>query len=175
MPQRAAADARERDAWAAAGLHDLAMERNPVSGHPAAAGQRTGVVILVEDDDSLRRALVRVLRASGLETRDYESAEALLADRAPDWAGCLVVDLNLPAMSGLELVDLLRQRGTTLPVVAISAHDEAHVRDAVRRRGVERFLGKPFVGTALVRTVNDLIGSRAPHRDMSRDVRDRGS
>lgn len=175
MPQRAAADARERDAWATAGLQDPTVERNPASGDPQAADRHTRTVILVEDDESLRRALVRVLRASGFETRDYASAEALLADLAPDRAGCLVVDLNLPAMSGLDLVDLLRQRGATLPVVAISAHDEARVRDAVRRRGVERFLGKPFVGTALVQTVNDLIGGRAPSRGTSRDLRDRGS
>jgi CheY-like chemotaxis protein len=72
-------------------------------------------------------------------------------------ADCVVVDIHLPAMSGLELVDRLRGRGLTAPAVAISAHDEAGVREAVRRRGIERFLGKPFLGSTLVHTLNELM------------------
>jgi two-component system, LuxR family, response regulator FixJ len=83
-----------------------------------------------------------------------------LADSDLDWPDCLVVDLNLPAMSGLDLVDRLRQRGVTAPAVMISAQDEARVRDELRRRGIRHFLPKPFLGSALVRTVDAALAER---------------
>jgi len=115
------------------------------------------VVILVEDDAGLRGALERVLRASGFEAQSYASAEAALADRRLAWADCLVVDLNLPAMSGLDLVDRVRQHGVAVPTVLITAHDEPRVRDEVKSRGIEHFLAKPFLGSALVRLLDSVI------------------
>jgi len=118
------------------------------------------VVILVEDDEGLRVALLRLLRASGFSACGYASAEALLDDPRAARADCLVVDVHLPAMSGLELVTRLRRRGLRVPAVAISAHDEAGTREAARSQGVERFLGKPFLGKTLVSTVSELIAGR---------------
>jgi FixJ family two-component response regulator len=115
------------------------------------------VVILVEDDAGLRSALERVLRASGFEAQSYANAEAALADHRLEWADCLVVDLNLPAMSGLDLVDRMRQHGVTVPTVLITAHDEPRVRDEIRRRGIQHFLAKPFLGSALVRLLDSVI------------------
>ena len=115
------------------------------------------VVILVEDDAGLRGALERVLRASGFEAQSYASAEAALADRRLAWADCLVVDLNLSAMSGLDLVDRVRQHGVAVPTVLITAHDEPRVRDEVKSRGIEHFLAKPFLGSALVRLLDSVI------------------
>jgi FixJ family two-component response regulator len=115
------------------------------------------VVILVEDDAGLRGALERVLRAAGFEAQSYASAEAALADHRLEWADCLVVDLNLPAMSGLDLVDRVRKHGVTVPTVLITAHDEPRVRDEVKRRGVQHFLAKPFLGSALVRLLDSVI------------------
>jgi len=146
-----------RDAHRRGGRHDAAVDRIPASTPPGAAGLRARVVILVEDDEGLRTALLRVLRASGFKALAYDSAQAMLADAQAEAADCLVVDIHLPAMSGLELVDRLRGRGLTAPAVAISAHDEAGVREAVRRRGIERFLGKPFLGSTLVHTLNELM------------------
>jgi len=123
------------------------------------------VVLLVEDDEGLRAALVRVLSARRFETKAFASAEAALADRDLDWPDCLVVDLNLPALSGLDLVERLRQRGVTAPAVAISANDEARVRDEVRRRGVEHFLAKPFLGSALIALLEQIVGRQQPAGD----------
>lgn len=134
-----------------------------IAATPAEASGRQGnVVVLVEDDDGLRAALVRVLGARRFETRAYASAEDALADRDLDWPDCLVVDLNLPAMSGLDLVDRLRRRGVRAPAVAISANDEARVRDEVRRRGIEHFLAKPFLGSALVALLEAVVGRQRP-------------
>ncbi len=121
-------------------------------------------VVLVEDDDSLRRALLRVLAAAGFLGTGYASAEDLLADTAIDRAACLVVDLNLPAMSGLALIDQLHRRGWARPVVAISAHDEPHVHAQVSRCGSVHFLGKPFPGSTLVGLLNALLCDPATDR-----------
>jgi FixJ family two-component response regulator len=124
------------------------------------ADRHRQVVVLVEDDDGLRAALERVLRAWGFDTRSYESAEAALSDPALDWPDCLVVDLGLPAMSGLDLIDRLRERGVTVPAVLISAQDEAKVRQEAQRRGIVHILAKPFLGSALVREVDAVLGER---------------
>lgn len=116
------------------------------------------LVVLVEDDDSLRTALERLLRAGGFETRTYASAESALADPQLDWPDCLVIDLCLPAMSGLELVDSLRRRGLKAPVITISAREEAQVRNEIARRGIEHFLAKPFLGSTLLRIVDAVVG-----------------
>jgi FixJ family two-component response regulator len=123
------------------------------------------VVLLVEDDEGLRAALVRLLSAQLFETKAFASAEAALADRDLDWPDCLVIDLNLPALSGLDLVERLRQRGVTAPAVAITANDEARVRDEVRRRGVEHFLAKPFLGSALIALLEQIVGRQQPAGD----------
>lgn len=131
--------------------------------HTIAPARRCSpVVIVVEDDESLRVALLRMLRASGFRARAHDCGEALLEDARSDEADCLVVDVHLPAMSGLDLVERLRQRGLKTPAVAISAHDEAGVREAARRKGVDRFLGKPFLGSVLVGTVNELLAECGP-------------
>lgn len=130
---------------------------------PGIVGGHGHVVILVEDDSSLRAALERVLRASGFDARAYASAEAALAANGLDWADCLVVDLNLPAMSGLDLIERLRQRGVKAPAVAITAQDEPRVRDEVRRRGVQHFLAKPFLGSALIRLVDTAVAGAHRH------------
>lgn len=127
---------------------------------PSAHGLHHLSVAIVEDDDGLRMALQRMLRAWGYHTLSYDSAEAALGDAVVALADCLVVDLNLPAMSGLDLVERLRQRGVHAPAVAISAHDEAPLRQRMRQCGIEHFLAKPFRGSALVRSVDAALGER---------------
>jgi FixJ family two-component response regulator len=127
------------------------------SDSPAVVHRHGRVIVLVEDDAGLRTALERVLSASGFDAQAYGSAEAVLGDGFFAGADCLVVDLNLPAMSGLDLVDRLRSRGVDAPAVVITAHDEARIRDEVQRHGIEHFLAKPFLGSALVRLIDSIV------------------
>jgi len=124
---------------------------------PAVSRRHRHVIVLVEDDAGLRAALVRLLSASGFETRAYGSAEAALGDGFVAGADCLVIDLNLPEVSGLDLVERLQGRGIIAPAIVITAHDEARIRHEVRQRGIEYFLVKPFLGSALVRLVDTAI------------------
>jgi FixJ family two-component response regulator len=136
------------------------MPRSLRTAAGAGAGMPAPVVVIVDDDDGLRIALERVLRASGFDVRAFPSAEDALQAQGAESCACVVVDLQLPRMSGLELTDHLRQRGLTAPVVVISAHDEVHVRRAVALRGIEHFLAKPFLGSTLAAQVRSLVGGR---------------
>ncbi len=132
------------------------------SGVAAGGAQPGPLVVLVDDDDGLRVALERVLRACGFEVRAFANAEDALRSQRAEAAACVVVDLQLPRMSGLEFTDRLRERGSNAPVLAISAHDEAHVRRAVAQHGIEHFLAKPLFGSALAAQVRALIGEQRP-------------
>jgi FixJ family two-component response regulator len=136
------------------------MPQSLRTGTAAGVGVPGPMVVVVDDDDGLRLALTRVLRACGFEVRAFANAEDALQAHGTEPCACLVVDLQLPRMSGLELTDRLRERGSNMPVVVISAHDEAHVRKAMAQRGIEHFLAKPFHGSTLAALVRALIGER---------------
>ena len=103
-------------------------------------------VLVVEDDDSMRAALDRLLGVAGFEPRVYASAEALLADGPDDQAVCAVADLKLPGLSGLDLLAEMRARGERVPLILITAHDVPGQRESSARRGAASYLVKPFSG-----------------------------
>ena len=119
-------------------------------------------VLVVEDDDSLRAAIARLLRVAGFECTAYVSAEALLADAAGEDVVCLVSDLKLPGMSGLELLPELRTRGELAPFILITAYDEPGLSEKAARCGAAGFLVKPFSGTELLNTIKALTAPMGP-------------
>ena len=121
-----------------------------------------GRVLIVEDDESMRQAIERLLGAAGIESRAYLSAEALLANGAAAHASCIVSDLKLPALSGLEMLDEIRARGWQPPLILITAHDTPGLRTEAVRHGVASYLVKPFRGTALLDAIADVTGPDLP-------------
>src|SRR5690349_4579505 len=123
----------------------------------------TGVILVVDDDDSMRQAIQRLLNAAGLKTEAYSSADALLADgRAPS-AACIVSDYKLPGMSGLDLLTELRTRGFHLPTIVVTAHDSTDLRNEAMRRGATGYLAKPFRSKDLLEAIDAAIrGGSAP-------------
>jgi FixJ family two-component response regulator len=113
------------------------------------ASQRAKVFV-VDDDDSVRQAFQRLLCAADFDARTFASAEALLAHGAALKAACVVSDLILPGMSGLELLAELRARGCRSPFILITAFDVPGQRDEAARRGAAAYLVKPFRGTTLL-------------------------
>ena len=85
-------------------------------------------VAIVDDDDSLRRSLARLLRAAGLQPVTYLSAEALLEDHDHPHFDCLMLDIQLGGMSGIELSERLAASGSTTPVIFITAHDDPEMQ-----------------------------------------------
>jgi RNA polymerase sigma factor (sigma-70 family) len=116
-----------------------------MSEHYAAAS----VVYLVDDDPSVRDALDVMLRYSGYRTALFGDAESFLAAFRQDWVGCVVADLRLPGMSGLDLQAHLLQKRSPIPVIIITAHgDVQSARRALRADAVD-FIEKPFEDTEL--------------------------
>jgi FixJ family two-component response regulator len=109
-------------------------------------------VAVIEDDDAMRLAIRRLLSSEGYLAEVFASAESFLASGGAARARCLVLDIRLPGMSGVELFRLLRAQGNDTPTIFISAHDSTSLRDvALGARDCR--LAKPFPGEALIEAV----------------------
>ena len=115
-----------------------------------------GKVLVIEDDEGMRESIDSLLGAAGYGTGTYTSAEALLAAGTLDDVRCVVSDVRLGAMSGLELLSALRRRGERVPFIVVTAHDSPALRDEALRRGAAAYLAKPFAGSALLDAVAGL-------------------
>jgi FixJ family two-component response regulator len=118
------------------------------------------VVVLVEDDERLRDALMGVLTVSGFRVAPFSSTEA--AVEAAPWAtaACLIVDIRLPGMSGLELLRYLRGRGDSMPVIVLTADTRRATREAATSLGVSTYLEKPVRGRVVAAAVREAISKR---------------
>lgn len=104
----------------------------------------TSQIAIVDDDADVRSAIASLVRSAGYEARTYPSGEAFLAASDRDGADFLVVDMNMPGMTGLELQVRLRQIGCPLPVVVITARPTTQLRAEAERQGAVAFFSKPF-------------------------------
>lgn len=119
-------------------------------------------VFIIDDDASVRDALMLLLSLRGHACAAFASAEDFVTALQPGWRGCVVADIRMSGMSGLQLQALLREQGLPLPVIIITAHgDVAAARQAFMAEAVD-FLEKPFDGEQLLRAVESaLTGVRA--------------
>jgi FixJ family two-component response regulator len=109
-------------------------------------------IIVVEDDLSMSQAIERLLSAAGWRARSFASAEELLASGALRGAAVLILDIQLPGISGLELHHQLVAQGTAPPAIFITAQDQPSNRDLARQSGSAYFT-KPFAGRDLIRAI----------------------
>lgn len=112
------------------------------------------LVSVVDDDEFVREALPDLLRSFGLEARPFASAEAFLASDSFEETLCVVLDINMPGMSGPELQLELGRRRHGLPIVFISANTDDVLRLKVLERGAVAYLRKPFSDAAMIEAVN---------------------
>jgi FixJ family two-component response regulator len=119
------------------------------------------IIVIVEDDAGLHQAFKRVLSAAGHMPLIFDSAEALLAQGPIPGIECYVLDVRLPGKSGIELSRELDARGSEIPVIFITAHDEPAVHEAVERCGAAALLIKPFGGRKLLETLEWVFGRNA--------------
>lgn len=118
------------------------------------------MIAIIDDDEDVRVATENLVRSYGLEARTFASAEAFLKSSIVDDTICLITDVQMPGMSGVDLQATLRKRGYDVPMVFITAFPEERLRRQVEAQGALGFLTKPFdtrslmdcVDTALVRT-----------------------
>jgi len=102
------------------------------------------IVYVVDDDESVRRSLSRLLRSAGLNVETFPSAQAFLSRELPDRTACLVLDVRLPGLSGLDLQAALKQAGRAMPIVFISGSSDVPVSVQAMKEGAIDFLQKPF-------------------------------
>src|SRR6266516_5493119 len=110
-------------------------------------------VAVVDDDESFARALGRLLRASGFEVLNFASAEAFVAPTPLPQPDCLVLDIQLGGMSGLDLQRQLRETGSPIPIIFVTAHDAAEVREEAEQSGCVAYLRKPVTSHTLLQAV----------------------
>lgn len=120
------------------------------------------IIVVVDDDAGMSQAIERLLNAAGYDTRTFDSAEALLADGKAPAAACLVLDVNLPGLSGFELSRRMAESGMRQPIIFITAHDEAVARQKAEQAGAFAFFAKPFSGRSLIAAVATALGGVAP-------------
>jgi two-component system response regulator FixJ len=116
------------------------------------------VVSIVDDDASIRRSVRNLLLSLGFQVETFASAEDFLGSAQQGQTGCLVLDLRMPGMSGLELVAHLVDTKQHIPIVILTSHGDEEAREGALRAGVVAFLRKPFRSDELVSAVKRAMG-----------------
>jgi FixJ family two-component response regulator len=117
-------------------------------------GHNSRLVAIVDDDESVQRALQDLIESDGLSALCFGSAEQFLDSEARNKAACLIADIRMPGLSGLELQAKLKAERCRIPVVFITAHGDAEMRIRAMREGAVQFLSKPFDDTVLLEIVH---------------------
>src|SRR6266853_4387439 len=115
------------------------------------------VVSIVDDDASVRRSTRRLLRSSGFRAEAFASAEEFLESKSAAKTACLILDLRMPGMSGLELQRRLTQNGDPVPIIFLSAHASEEDERSALRAGAVQFLRKPTSKEALLGAIRYAI------------------
>jgi FixJ family two-component response regulator len=119
------------------------------------------IVVVVEVDDSYRSAVQRLLKAAGFRVQSFSSAEDFLSSGQQQTTGCLIADIRMPGMSGLDLQSELNSNHCPIPTIFITAHGDEKMRLQAMRSGAVKFLAKPFDGETLLEGVRVALESEA--------------
>jgi FixJ family two-component response regulator len=111
-------------------------------------------IAIVDDDPSVLKALARLLRTRSFNVRTYQSVQQFLASLADDLPDCLILDLQMPEMTGLELQQNLARKGIRIPTIIITAHDQAGMRERCNAAGAIAYLAKPLQDTSLFAAID---------------------
>ena len=117
------------------------------------------IVWVVDDDESVRKALSRLIQSVGLDVETFPSAQAFLARDLSERASCLVLDVRMPGLNGLDLLEELRQAGLDIPVIFITRHGDVPMSVRAMKAGAVDFLEKPFNDQQLLDAIHQAIAS----------------
>jgi FixJ family two-component response regulator len=120
-------------------------------------GQKSKMIAIVDDDRSVQKALQDLIESEGLAALCFGSAEQFLESGAQHRAACLIMDIRMPGMSGLELQAKLNAERCRIPIVFITAHGDPKMRVQAMRNGAVEFLTKPFDNAVLLETVHNAL------------------
>lgn len=128
------------------------------------------VIYVVDDDAAVRESIVALIKLRGAETRAFASAEEFLEQADVSAPGCLVLDIRMSGMSGLELLTHLRERGSSLPVIVVTAHADIPTAVKAMKQGAETFLEKPCSEAELWNAIEAVL-----HRDRQQQTQQRSA
>ena len=112
------------------------------------------MIYIVDDEGAVRKGLSRLMRSAGMPCRDFASAEQFLAEMDPQQKGCVLLDITMPGLTGLQLQAELTKRKVNLPIIAVSARDDADTSSRARQLGARFFLRKPVDDQALLDAIH---------------------
>lgn len=138
-------------------LHEVAHCLG-MAPHPGKGATERPLLSVVDDDESVRESLPDLLRELGYAARAFSSAQEFLSSDSIGQTKCLILDVAMPGMSGLELQQELRRRGREIPVIFITAQKDEGIRQQAFQQGAVKFLYKPFSDTALLEALNAAVG-----------------
>ena len=121
------------------------------------------VIAIVDDDEPVREALCELLQVEGLTARPYDSGLSFLADERGGECDCLVTDVRMPEIDGLELQHRLRARGSALPVIFITSSDDRQARARALECGAAAWFTKPVANEALLGALRAALDGRSAH------------
>ena len=133
-----------------------------MSAQPTASEQ---IIHVVDDDEALRDSMTWMLEGNNYKVATYDSADAFLRVISPVMVGCVVLDVRMPGMSGLELFEELGRRGCTLPVVFITGHGDVPMAVAALKKGAVDFIEKPFSEADMLRLIEQCLTLERGNRD----------
>ena len=117
------------------------------------------IIYIVDDDEPVRQALSRLLRSCGLQVLTFSSAQEFLDSVSPDAQGCLILDVKMPGMNGLELQEKLNSSKWKLPIIFITAYETPQVRKRALANGAKAFLQKPLNDKDLLDAIHSALES----------------
>lgn len=126
------------------------------------------VIFIVDDDAAVRDSLAVLLSTAGLRVETYGSGEEFLRSWNPVQAGCLVLDIRMPGISGLDLLEHLNASRSKIPVIIITGHGDVKIAVKAMKLGALDFVEKPFKYEAIIASINDAL--RREEQDRSRDT-----
>lgn len=127
-----------------------------MSDEPAMKDQ---YVFIVDDDEAMRDSLAWLLEGNGLKVRMFASATAFLDAYGTAMAGCLVLDVRMPGMSGLELHERLQALGSTLPIIFVTGHGDVPMAVSALKKGATDFIEKPFNNDEILRLIEQCLAA----------------
>lgn len=130
---------------------------------------RSPTVHIVDDDEAVCSSLLLLLKSHGIPALSHASAEDFLAKYGPDQPGCLVLDVRMPGMSGLELQDELNRRGAVIPVIFITGHGDVPMAVEAMQHGAADFLQKPFRDQDLMDRIQQALATDRRNRELLRE------
>jgi FixJ family two-component response regulator len=130
----------------------------------------TPTVFIVDDDGRMRAAMQRLLKTVGLHSESFATPQEFLGRKLPDAPRCLILDIRLPGMSGLEVQSKLNETGTQIPIIFITSHGDIPMTVKAMKSGAVEFLTKPFRDQDLIDAIQQALKSNAEARQQQSEL-----